>query len=142
MFDELFSKMFSNISGKIKTLAKVVFVAGVAAALIQAITLWATGYSQVYLTGLLALAVGCLGAWAVSLLIYGFGELISRSAGIDEKVEEIDVNLAVAAEKDSDGGEENGTAPKDGNDNWTCPKCYAENPRIRVDCAKCGTPRP
>lgn len=106
MFDELFSKMFSNISGKIKTLAKVVFIAGAAVSLIQAITLWASGYSEVYLTGLLALVIGCLGAWAVSLLIYGFGELISRSAGIDEKVEEIDVNLAAAAEKDSAGGEE------------------------------------
>ena len=113
MFDELFSKMFSNISGKIKTLAKVVFIAGAAVSLIQAITLWASGYSEVYLAGLLTLAAGCLCAWAASLLVYGFGELISRSAGIDEKVEEIDVNLAMTLEKDSTGKkDENETGPQ------------------------------
>ncbi len=106
MFDEMFSKMFSNIGGKIKTLAKVVFIAGVAVSLIQAVTLWAAGYGGAYMAGLLTLAAGCLCSWAASLLVYGFGELISRAAGIDEKVEEIDVNLAVAAEKDSAGREE------------------------------------
>lgn len=117
MFDKFFSEMFSNIGEKIKTLAKVVFVLGVVAALIQAITLWASGYREVYLTGLLTLAAGCFGAWAASLLVYGFGELIGRSAGIDANVEEIDVNLADALEKHSAGGEENETAPKAGNDN-------------------------
>ena len=143
MFDKFFSEMFSNISEKIKTLAKVVFVVGAAASVIAMMKIWTTGpMKYVFLPGLLAAAGGCLSAWAASLLVYGFGELIGRSAGIDANVEEIDVNLADALEKHSAGGEENETAPEAGNDNWTCPKCYAENPRMRVDCAKCGTPRP
>ncbi len=118
MLDKFFSEMFSNISEKIKTLAKVVFVVGAAVSVIAMMNIWTTGpMKHVFLPGLLAAAGGCLCAWGVSLLVYGFGELIGRSAGIDANVEEIDVNLAAAAEKDSAGGEENETAPEAGNDN-------------------------
>ena len=52
----IFSKMFGNIGGKIKTLAKVVCIAGMVLSLINAIRIWNMGntlHQDTTLTGLL-----------------------------------------------------------------------------------------
>lgn len=92
--------MFDNIGGKLKTLAKVLTILGVAASIIIGIIVMSDGGAMSYygyrsgpssasiVSGLIFMLIGSLGAWLGSFLLYGFGELI-------EKAQEIAHNTAV-----------------------------------------------
>ena len=73
--------MYNNIGGKIKGLAKAVFIVGAIAAVIMGIALMASNEDMTPI-GLLVMAVGPLVAWVSSWLLYGFGELIDKTCDI------------------------------------------------------------
>lgn len=79
--------MFDNIGGKIKGLAKVLCLVGIAVSAIGAIALWCANsyYQPTIVPGFIVLIVGSVGSWLSSLFTYGFGELIDRVTSIDEK---------------------------------------------------------
>ena len=79
--------MFDNIGGKIKGLAKVLCLVGIAVSAIGAIALWRANsyYQSTIVPGFIVLIVGSVGSWLSSLFTYGFGELIDRVTSIDEK---------------------------------------------------------
>lgn len=79
--------MFDNIGGKIKGLAKVLCLVGIAVSAIGAIALWCANsyYQPTIVPGFIVLIVGSVGSWLSSLFTYGFGELIGRVTSIDEK---------------------------------------------------------
>ncbi len=90
--------MFSNIGGKIKMLAKVLFWIGVIGSVIiggiflisprgTATFNYSYGYStQVssVLAGIIFIFLGFLLSWISSMLLYGFGQLIENSDAIRE----------------------------------------------------------
>ena len=102
--------MFTNIGGKIKGLAKFLCWVGIIISVILAIVFITTGnkaskeldnrrYNYSYndytvkeatttltTTGWVLLFVGPLASWISSFTLYGFGELIDRTASIDEKL--------------------------------------------------------
>ena len=69
--------MYDNIGGKIKGLAKAVFIVEAIAAVITGIALMAID-EDLILFGILTLILGPVIAWVSSWLLYGFGELIDR----------------------------------------------------------------
>lgn len=79
--------MFDNIGGKIKGLAKVLCLVGIAVSAIGAIALWYANsyYQSTIVPGFIVLIVGSVGSWLSSLFTYGFGELIDRVTSIDAK---------------------------------------------------------
>ncbi len=79
--------MFDNIGGKIKGLAKVLCLVGIAVSAIGAIASWCANsyYQPTIVPGFIVLIVGSVGSWLSSLFTYGFGELIGRVTSIDEK---------------------------------------------------------
>lgn len=79
--------MFDNIGGKIKGLAKVLCLVGIAVSAIGAIALWCANsyYQPTIVPGFIVLIVGSVGSWLSSLFTYGFGEIIDRVTSIDEK---------------------------------------------------------
>lgn len=70
--------MYDNIGGKIKGLAKAVFIVEAIAAVITGFLLM----TSVIPIGLLVMVVGPLVAWVSSWLLYGFGELIDKTCDI------------------------------------------------------------
>lgn len=76
--------MFSNIGGKIKTLAVVIFGFGIAGSFFGAIGIGAM--SESILAAILFFGTGFLLAWISVFFIYGFGELIERVTSIDDKL--------------------------------------------------------
>lgn len=69
--------MYDNIGGKIKGLAKAVFIVEAIAAVITGIALMAID-EDLILFGILTLILGPAIAWVSSWLLYGFGELIDK----------------------------------------------------------------
>ena len=69
--------MYDNIGGKIKGLAKIIFIIEAVGAIITGIALLITG---VALFGLLILVCGPLVAWVSSWILYAFGELVETTA--------------------------------------------------------------
>ncbi len=89
--------MFDNIGGKIKVLAKVVCWIGIAISVLYAVVLWSQrGYYQdTTILGLVVLVLGCLASWVGSFFTYGFGELIERVSGIDNKITAV-INTSIS----------------------------------------------
>ena len=82
--------MFSNIGKKIKTLAAVIcwlqIIGFVIVAIIQfvlASQMGGSGATIYIITGVLTLIVGPLAAWIGSFLLYGYGELIDKTADVE-----------------------------------------------------------
>lgn len=71
--------MYNDIGGKIKTLARVIFVVTASVAVVMAIVLLS---GELILLGLLTLILGPILAWASSFVLYGFGELIDKTCEI------------------------------------------------------------
>lgn len=71
--------MYNNIGGKIKGLTKVIAVMGALAPIVIGLGLMFSD-ENLFLVGLLVIAVGCLISWISSWLLYGFGELIENTA--------------------------------------------------------------
>lgn len=81
--------MYNNIGRKIKILATVLMVIGVLISLVSGIAMMSMN-ARMYgntgaITGLLTIALGTVGSWAGSFVLYGFGELIERVQSIDNK---------------------------------------------------------
>ncbi len=74
--------MYDNIGGKIKALAKAIFIFEAIAAVIAGIALMAAN-DDLILFGVLALILGPAVAWVSSWLLYGFGELIEKACDIE-----------------------------------------------------------
>ena len=108
--------MFDNIGEKIKMLAKAIFCVGVTASVVGGfVSLLIVGAGELGAILFVAIpAVGSLLSWASSLVIYGFGELVSNSAIIARK------------ENDTKKSETSGTSEH---------KCLdaAEAPKVDVD---------
>ena len=83
--------MFDNISRDIKKLAKLLFWLGVFFTVVYTIWIWAQGNSwhSTFLPGLIVLAEGLLATVIVSFLMYGFGELIEKTASIEKMLKGI-----------------------------------------------------
>ena len=75
--------MFSNIGGKIKALAVVISVLGIAASVICGGVMAAKNA----LYGVLIIVFGSLGSWLSCLTLYGFGQLVENSDKIVEKLD-------------------------------------------------------
>lgn len=84
--------MFSNISGKLKTLAKVLCWVGIIFSVISGAVILSGGNSISSITvsgtsfavspvaaGIIIIVIGCLTSWISSLFIYGFGQLIENT---------------------------------------------------------------
>ncbi|MBR1559287.1 MAG: hypothetical protein IJ646_03500 [Clostridia bacterium] len=87
--------MFENIGGKIRTLARLIFLIGVVLSGIAMISIWITGGGSsgmggfsVFLYGLLAGALGCLCSWVSALFTYGFGKLIEDTEAVRHNTED------------------------------------------------------
>ncbi len=85
--------MYTNIGGKIKAVAKVAAWLGIIASVVSGITMMSAGNLYSYgidfgglgvIGGILVIVVGSVIAWLSSLALYGFGELIERTAEIAE----------------------------------------------------------
>ncbi len=72
--------MYENIGGKIKGLAKAIFVIGTIISAIvgigQIIAASAVSVGIGFFSGLLTVVIGFLGSWVSTWLLYGFGEII------------------------------------------------------------------
>ncbi len=78
--------MFGNIGRKIKIIALLFCAVGLLASLIGALALWTSGMYNSGWTGLAVLFFGSLWTIVSCFFAYGFGELITRSVSIDEKL--------------------------------------------------------
>ena len=83
--------MFDNIGGKIKTLAKVICWAGIGFSIFFGLLVFIgcalseSGFFDVvigFFLGILLIIIGSLASWIGSFFLYGFGELIERTAEI------------------------------------------------------------
>lgn len=84
--------MFTNIGGKIKTLAKVICWVGIVASVISGIFSIIAGIASAenstFITlaaGILTMVMGSLGAWIGSFITYGFGEIVDNVKRISDK---------------------------------------------------------
>ena len=80
--------MFDNIGEKIKIFAKTVCWIGIVLSIVSGILLM--GASGV--VGVLAIIIGSLASWIGSFTLYGFGELIEKTAEIAENTKKNNIN--------------------------------------------------
>lgn len=79
------SKMFKNIGGKIKGLAKVICIIEIAASIVAGFDMMGSGHNDAMVgMGLAVMIGGSLVSWIGSFFIYGFGELIENTTVIAE----------------------------------------------------------
>ena len=76
--------MFDNIGGKIKGLAKTIFIIETIIFIIAGLVMLSDGGDEAMITGIVTIIVGPLTAWVSSWLLYGFGELIEKTCEIAE----------------------------------------------------------
>lgn len=77
--------MFKNIGGKIKGLAKVICIVGIAISIVVGIGMICSGYNGAMVgMGFAVMIVGSLVSWIGSFFAYGFGELIENTTVIAE----------------------------------------------------------
>ncbi|MBQ4648006.1 MAG: hypothetical protein IJB76_02460 [Clostridia bacterium] len=74
--------MYDNIGGKIKGLAKIIFVVEAIVAIITGSVIMDSD-NDLFLVGLLVMVMGGIVAWVSTWLLYGFGELIDKTSAIE-----------------------------------------------------------
>ncbi len=89
------NKMYTNIGGKIKMLAKILCVLLSIMFIVYGICVFATFYWMRGM-GILIVIGGPLLSWVSSFFMYGFGELIEKTTVIAEAVSKADVNKDAA----------------------------------------------
>ena len=77
--------MFNNIGEKIKSVAVVVTIIGIAVSFLYGGWLIFTGS---WLFGVCTIIIGSISSWLASLVLYGFGQLVSNSDSMVELQEE------------------------------------------------------
>lgn len=82
--------MYDNIGGKIKGLAKALFIVAAIAEVITGIALMASD-EELIVYGLLVMVVGPIIAWVSSWLLYGFGEIIEKLTKIEQNTHGYDI---------------------------------------------------
>ena len=133
--------MYDNIGGKIKGLAKTMFIVAAIGAVITGIVLLATVDDYLILYGLLTLVCGPIIAWVGSWILYAFGELVedvhamrkkyypmaeelaNREAGEKEKREAVPTAHSVAASTQKVSVEESADNDDDDFIEGVCPNC-------------------
>lgn len=92
--------MFSNIGGKIKSLAVCACTCGIVFSIIYGIYIMTTLRNSHALTGLLIIIFGSLLSWIGSFVLYGFGQLVENS---DTSVEMLkNIGLIIKGPSDDD----------------------------------------
>lgn len=151
--------MFDHIGGKIKKLAVLISVIGIAASVIAAIALWT---QNSYRTPTIALGFGvlvggCIGSWVGSFFMYGFGELIEETTRTREISQMIlqqmksvneerapssasrDVPVAFSSERRTDGAlRAHALSASSSANGWICKKCGTRNGSRDISCKDCG----
>ena len=79
--------MFENVGEKIKVYAKWQFWLGTIGSILDGIIHILKDAEKNAIIGILIMILGSSAAYVLSLFVYGFGELIERSCGIDAKLE-------------------------------------------------------
>ena len=97
--------MFDNIGGKIKGLAKVIFIISacfivlLGIILMTSLQMYGSFYSLIF--GLIFMAIGILFSWISSWFLYGFGQLIENSdVLVKESKKQTNVLQRLASEND------------------------------------------
>lgn len=93
--------MYDNIGGKIKGLAKAVFIVEAIAAVITGIGLIASDEDLIPI-GLLVLFGGPIVAWVSSWVLYGFGEIIDKLCDIERNTRGRKIKSKAQAKVDSE----------------------------------------
>ena len=81
--------MYDNIGGKIKGLAKTMFIVEAIGAVITGIVLLATDDVLIF-AGLLTLFCGPIIAWVSSWVLYAFGELVEKTSDTNNVIRKIE----------------------------------------------------
>ena len=150
--------MYDNIGGKIKGLAKAIFIIEAIAAVITGIALMVDDDEMIPF-GLILLIAGPAIAWASSWLLYGFGQLVENSdiiaAEYNRKNEKHEKVVAKNNEKKQAQRKkqiktnlENLNFGEDGYIDITCPQCKTELSFTKeqlqsgeeLTCPMCDTP--
>ena len=111
--------MYDNIGGKIKGLAKTMFIVEAIGAVITGIVLLATDDVLIF-AGLLTLFCGPIIAWVSSWVLYAFGELVEKTSdtnNVIRKIESYTRNLRITyqdeqATKETKNSKKNQEKPK------------------------------
>lgn len=153
-------KMYENIGEKIKALAKILFVVeifvSVIGGLILSVALRYAMYGFAILLFFGIAVVGVIAAYISSMLLYGFGELISNSKKLVEIGKEVNSNKTsanISAEQQATPVSYNTTLfqpqtteseeekREPNNNEWKCPKCGKINQNYVGTCG-CGETKP
>ena len=109
--------MYDNIGGKIKDLAKAMFIIEALGAVITGIVLLATDDDLIF-EGLLTLFCGPIAAWVSSWILYAFGELVEDIHAMRNKYYPIEEEQKAQT--------------------FTCPNCQRKVYYGDVSCGSCG----
>ena len=128
--------MFTNIGGKIKTLATVICFLGILASFIGGIAVWSIEPELAGL-GFVIIAVGSFSSWIGSFFMYGFGQLVENS---DKIANGTVVNPGSQNDANDQSCHYSGTdsyqVTKSDN-SWECFNCGTRN--TSVYCVACGS---
>ena len=125
--------MFSNIGGKIKTLAVVVCVLGSIVSFVVGVAMLAVGA----VNGLLIILVGVLCSWIGTFSLYGFGQLIEDASAIREMLRSNSIPQTVP-DKEIQKPVVAIPADKQPAVAWRCTKCLGLNGNGVEKCVFCG----
>ncbi len=125
--------MFDNIGGKIKTLATVVTIIGIVASVIAGLYFM---IEEEFGLGLVIIIVGALSSWIGSFLLYGYGELIEKTAEIAQNTRRSGIATTSASVPMSIPPRTNTTTSQ--TKKKTCPSCLREVSPYDSACRFCG----
>ena len=137
-FKDTNEKMFGNIGGKVKTMAKVFTWLGMILSVIYGIVLAVNGS---FFIGILTAVSLALAVWLAAIPFYGFGELIETNQSLVRSNREIISLLKEANTPASQNSEEAKPAKMTSSHEvigWTCLSCGARNPSSKTTCIVCG----
>ena len=149
--------MFNNIGEKIKGLAIFFTIIGVIGSFVGAIYMWR--YDSGFFVGFIILVSGILVSWIGSFLLYGFGELISKTSDIEEGIRRIQllsvgqnpkksnyyneiidkVSKDIVDEYDEAEYEKLGIDIENKAAEDECPYCFAKINKDDKECPNCGS---
>ena len=75
----MFENLYENIGGKIKSLAKWIFILEAIGAIVTGLILMCDGGHDEMFIGLSILLCGPIVAWVGSWILYAFGELVEKN---------------------------------------------------------------
>ncbi len=151
--------MFDNIGSKIKTLAKIITVVGIAISVIWGLVIMINAQTGtildggIFFSGIIVIVLGSLISWISSFFMYGFGQLIESTQNIEETLfSNTYYNENKTAEKNKTAvikHYENKQIENEQIENrqgenteeytWTCPRCGKINKSVTdTDTCSCG----